>query len=416
MAGFSVLDMMNNKSRAAAGATTIGKEYKEIYLSPYEVEEAPKNTRQECKDIDKLADSFLLVGQEQPTVLARVNGEYRIIDGHRRNRANIYNLERGYKEYAKVRYFYRDMSEIMYELSLLAGNGYTQELTDYEKTELAARLKAALEAARDAGEITIEGRVRDLVGEIIGEKPTNMARIEKINNNATAEIKEQFKEGNIGITATYEAAKLSPEEQRAIANQVAAGESIRAKEIAEKVIFKKSGSDYETPHPESIISLCYSCKKYKECNVKTGTCQKCDQYIDKAEAEKTDEQRYNDEQDEIDRQTKIKLQERADIKKMEHLPSADAIHKQHEVRIAASCYEDIASGRKNFELRKNDSGYKVGDSLKMLEFKEGKQTGRTIEADIIYLLEEHTGLTEGYCILSIKVTKCTGKVSVSDTE
>lgn len=48
---------------------------------------------------------------------------------------------------------------------------------------------------------------------------------------------------------------------------------------------------------------------------KTGTCQKCDQYINKAEAEKTDEQRYNEEQDAIDRQTKKKLQERADAEK-----------------------------------------------------------------------------------------------------
>ncbi len=234
MAAFSILSMMNDKARAAAGATG-GTEYKEIYLSPYEVKEAPKNTRQECKDIDKLADSFLLVGQEQPTVLARVNGEYRIIDGHRRNLANIYNLERGYKEFAKVRYFYRDMSEIMYELALLAGNGYTQELTDYEKTELAARLKKSLEAARDAGEIKIEGRVRDLVGEILGEKPTNMARMEKINNNATQEVKKQFKEGNIGISAAYEAAKLPPEEQQAIAARAAAGENVKTKEIAQKV-------------------------------------------------------------------------------------------------------------------------------------------------------------------------------------
>ena len=49
--------------------------------------------------------------------------------------------------------------------------------------------------------------------------------------------------------------------------------------------------------------------------------QKCDQYINKAEAEKTDEQRYSEEQDAIDRQTKKKLQERADTEKMEHLPS-----------------------------------------------------------------------------------------------
>lgn len=244
MAAFSVLGMINKEAQAAAGVTT-GTEYKEIYLSPYEVKEAPKNTRQECKDIDKLADSFLLVGQEQPTVLARVNGEYRIIDGHRRNLANIYNLERGYQEYAKVRYFYRDMSEIMYELALLAGNGYTQELTDYEKTELAARLKAALEAARDAGEIVIEGRIRDLVGEILGEKPTNMARIEKINNNATPEVKEQFKEGNIGISAAYEAAKLPPEEQQAIAARAAAGENVKTKEIAQKVAEKVAAKAQE---------------------------------------------------------------------------------------------------------------------------------------------------------------------------
>lgn len=244
MAAFSIMGLINKDAQAAAGVTA-GTEYKEIYLSPYEVKVAPKNTRQECKDIDKLADSFLLVGQEQPTVLARVNGEYRIIDGHRRNLANIYNLERGYEEYAKVRYFYRDMSEIMYELALLAGNGYTQELTDYEKTELAARLKAALEAARDAGEIVIEGRVRDLVGEILGEKPTNMARIEKINNNATPEVKEQFKEGNIGISAAYEAAKLPPEEQQAIAARAAAGENVKTKEIAQRVAEKIAANAQE---------------------------------------------------------------------------------------------------------------------------------------------------------------------------
>ena len=192
---------------------------------------------------------------------------------------------------------------------------------------------------------------------------------------------------------------------------------MRAKEIAEKVAEKKAGDDYETPHPESITSLCYSCQKYKDCNVKTGTCQKCDQYINKAEAEKTDEQRYSEEQDAIDRQTKKKLQERADTEKMEHLPSEGNIeHKQHELKIVASDYKDVISGKKSFELRKNDRRYKQGDSLKMLEFKDGKHTGRTIDADIIYMLEDYTGLTEGYCILGIRVTDYTGKVSETDTE
>lgn len=314
MAKFGINDILNAKTKAAGQqAQTDG--YKEIYLSPYEVKAAQENTHQKLENIEELADSFLHVGQEQPTVLARVNGEYRIIDGHRRNAANILNLERGHKEYEKVLYRFMDMSEAMYELRLLAGNGYTQELTAYEKTRLVERTKAALIRAKEEDGLEIQGKMRDLVAAMINESSTNVARMDAINNNATPEIKEQLKEGNLGITAAYEAAKLDEDEQKEIAEKAAAGENVRAKEIAEKVAEKKAGDDYETPHPESITSLCYSCQKYKGCNVKTGTCQKCDQYINKAEAEKTDEQRYSEEQDAIDRQTKKKLQERADAEK-----------------------------------------------------------------------------------------------------
>ena len=51
----------------------------------------------------------------------------------------------------------------------------------------------------------------------------------------------------------------------------------------------------------------------------------------------------------------------------------------------------------------------------MLEFKNGKHTGRTIDADVIYLLEEYAGLEEGYCILGIDVKIGDGKVSETDT-
>ena len=290
MAKFGINDILNAKTKAA-GQQAQTEGYKEIYLSPYEVKAAQENTHQKLENIEELADSFLHVGQEQPTVLARVNGEYRIIDGHRRNAANILNLERGHKEYEKVLYRFMDMSEAMYELRLLAGNGYTQELTAYEKTRLVERTKAALIRAKEEDGLEIQGKMRDLVAAMINESSTNVARMDAINNNATPEIKEQLKEGNLGITAAYEAAKLDEDEQKEIAEKAAAGENVRAKEIAEKVAEKKAGDDYETPHPESITSLCYSCQKYKDCNVKTGTCQKCDQYINKAEAEKTDEQR-----------------------------------------------------------------------------------------------------------------------------
>lgn len=268
MAKFGINDILNAKTKAA-GQQAQTEGYKEIYLSPYEVKAAQENTHQKLENIEELADSFLHVGQEQPTVLARVNGEYRIIDGHRRNAANILNLERGHKEYEKVLYRFMDMSEAMYELRLLAGNGYTQELTAYEKTRLVERTKAALIRAKEEDGLEIQGKMRDLVAAMINESSTNVARMDAINNNATPEIKEQLKGGKLGITAAYEAAKLGEDEQREIAEKAAAGENVRAKEIAEKVAEKKAGDDYETPHPESITSLCYSCQKYKDCNVKT---------------------------------------------------------------------------------------------------------------------------------------------------
>lgn len=113
MAKFGINDILNAKTKAA-GQQAQTEGYKEIYLSPYEVKAAQENTHQKLENIEELADSFLHVGQEQPTVLARVNGEYRIIDGHRRNAANILNLERGHKEYEKVLYRFMDMSEAMY--------------------------------------------------------------------------------------------------------------------------------------------------------------------------------------------------------------------------------------------------------------------------------------------------------------
>lgn len=442
MAKFGINDILNAKSKAGAAGTT---EYKEIYLSPYEVKPAEENTHTTLENIEELADCFLTVGQEQPTVLARVNGEYRIVDGHRRNAANIYNLERGYKQYEKVLYRYRDMTEAMYELSLLVGNGLTQGLTPYERMRTAERLKAALVHAKKEGSIEIKGKMRDMVANMLDESSTNIARMESINKNATDEIKEQLKAGNIGITVAYEATKLPEDEQREIAQRAADGQEIRAKEITEKVAERKAaekekkeddyplsyhgeiigmnppeepkrpGDDYETPHPESITSLCYSCKNYSTCNVKTGTCQKCDQYINKAEAEKTEEQRYSEEQDKIDRQTRERMRQQEDEKKMDNLPSdrEENGQKTHSIRLAAMHFEDVASGKKTFELRKNDRGYKEGDILELMEFTDGRNTGRSIKALVTYMLEEYTGLEDGYCIMGIKVIP---EVSETDTE
>lgn len=398
MAKFGINDILNMKSKAAGEART--ENYTEIFLNPYDVKPSESNFYSQ-ENIEELADSILTVGQQQPTVLAKINGEYRIISGHRRNLANINLIERGYNEYKSVRYLYRDMTEATFELSLLVGNAFNRELTAYEKTEQVARLKNALIRAQKEDGLEIKGRMREMIADLLGKRATNVGRMEKIANDLTPQAKEQFKNGNLGITAAYETSKLSEEEQNKIAAKAAKGE-VRAKEIAQKVVENKLGDDYRTPHPESVTSLCYSCLNYSTCNVKTGTCKKCDEYINKAKAEKTDEERYNEEQAALDRQTKRKLQE---MQKENELDKAlqSKTEKIHEVKISSIYFDDVAAGIKNFELRKNDRGYKVGDILKLNEVKSGKETGRFIKAKIEYMFEEHTGLQEGYCILGIKV-------------
>ncbi|WP_448774535.1 DUF3850 domain-containing protein [Blautia sp.] len=120
-----------------------------------------------------------------------------------------------------------------------------------------------------------------------------------------------------------------------------------------------------------------------------------------APAQRTEEQKYNDRQARLDRESKKKLQEQEDKKKMQHLPS-DEPRKTKQIRMASSYYDDILAGNMTFWFCKDDH-YHVGDSLDLMEFKEGRHTGRTIQTEITYILNDYTGLEDGYCVLAIKV-------------
>lgn len=121
-----------------------------------------------------------------------------------------------------------------------------------------------------------------------------------------------------------------------------------------------------------------------------------------APAQRTEEQKYNDRQARLDRESKKKLQEQEDKEKMQHLPS-DEPKKTKQLRMASSYYDDILTGNMSFWFCKDDH-FHVGDSLDLMEFKEGRHTGRTIQTEITYILNDYTGLEDGYCVLSIKVT------------
>lgn len=192
MVKFGINDIIDIRSRASG--TGMVNEYKEIWLNPYDVKLSENNFYSQ-ENIEELADSFLTVGQQQPTVLGRINGEFRIVSGHRRNLANIRNLERGHEEYKSVRYLYKDMTPAVFELSLLIGNAYNRELTAWEKTEQASRLKEALLKAKEDG-LEIKGKMRDVIAELMNESSSSIARMDSIHKNAIQRLRKSSGRGS----------------------------------------------------------------------------------------------------------------------------------------------------------------------------------------------------------------------------
>lgn len=75
----------------------------------------------------------------------------------------------------------------------------------------------------------------------------------------------------------------------------------------------------------------------------------------------------------------------------------------HELKILPGYYNKIAAGIKNFELRKNDRGFAVGDILILKEWDGEKYTGRPDQIrEIEYIFKGGKyGLQDGWCIMAL---------------
>lgn len=80
--------------------------------------------------------------------------------------------------------------------------------------------------------------------------------------------------------------------------------------------------------------------------------------------------------------------------------------KQHELKVWPEYYYRIEVEQKEFELRRNDRDFQIGDILYLREWEPGKKqyTGKECFREIKYILNGHGGfgLQADYCIMSIK--------------
>ena len=441
-AGFSVKDALNKNSKAGIDESPRAR-FRTKDISIFKMYRNDMNFYS-VADIEELAGDILLSGLKQNLELVYApceKGEYRIVAGERRWEALKYLVSKGYKDFelatSKLTTPQDDDEE---QVEIIIANSYRSK-TISDMIEEETRLKASLERMKAAGKKIKgydlqSGRLRDVISSMLHVSKTKIAQIEAINNNLIPEWKEELKKERLTFSAAYELSGMTEDEQRETLGKFSETGELTHKEVKDMKEAKaagqqvsesdteengmnppeaRAGDDYETPHPEGITSLCYSCTEYETCNVKTGTCTSCDQYKNRTEAYKTDEQRYSEEQDAIDRETKKKLREMEQEKKMQNLPSdtQETGQKVHQIRLAKSYFDDVANGIKTFELRKNDRGYKKGDILEMMEFADGKNTGRTVKVLVTYILEDYTGIEDGYCIMATKLMKDGVKIAPS---
>ena len=438
---WNVMEQLNkNAQKAAVGDETPKARFRTKDINIKKLYSNDKNFYS-VTDIEPLAQKILLVGLIENLEVVHDpcdRGEYRITAGERRWRALKLLVEQGYTDFEMVTCQIQTPASADEEmLRLIIANDYRNK-TVADILEEEKQLKDILQRMKQEGR-TIKGykldsgRLRDVIAKMLQMPATKIAQIESINKHLIPEFAEELKEGRLTFSAAYMISGMNEEtqaemlerhqengltykevkeikqeqEEKAAAEQIEGQMNIdqfaETEEIEEPEDDAEDAGDegeWEDAHPESITSLCYSCKRYSDCNVKTGTCQSCDQYINKAEAEKTEEERYSEEQDAIDRETAKKLREKADEEKMQQLPSQQE-KKVHDVKLGTTFFDDVKTGRKTFELRKNDRGYKEGDTIVLHEYKDGTTTGRTITKKIVYMLGDFTGLEDGYCILGL---------------
>lgn len=410
------------------------------------------------EDVQDLKQSIELLGVLQPLLVTdeEEDGKRRIIAGHRRRLAVMQLVDEGKERFRRVPILIKPKKNaILDRLALIMANRF-REKTDWERmTEALETEKLVLQLKES---MNIPGRTRDLLAEIIETSPAQVGRYKAIYNNIIPELMAEFKANRIVVSVIYEASGLPEDYQKQAAEvfrenevltlsdikqlkksweasqqipgqmdisqmeekQEAAGtaESATGNETdqqQEEADTEGAGeategtedatgqqSEYVDPQPEQITSLCYSCTHYEDCHDKAATVTSCNAYENRREAQKTDEERYNEEQAAIDRETQKKLREMQQEEKMQHLPSDE--RKEKTIRVSPDKMKAVAIDHtRPYMILKND-GYREGDTVKLIEFAEGRATGNTADMKIICMDDDTTSsaLEEGYCVIALQ--------------
>lgn len=460
---FNLTELLNQRSKeageqqkteqqqAAAGAEVVTSE--EGVSSTADIYDLipSKGNFYSVEDVQDLKQSIELLGVLQPLLVTdeEEDGKRRIIAGHRRRLAVMQLVDEGKERFRRVPILIKPKKNaIIDRLALIMANRF-REKTDWERMTEALETEKLVLELKDS--MNIPGRTRDLLAEIIETSPAQLGRYKAIYNNIIPELMAEFKANRIVVSVIYEVSGLPEDYQKQAAEVFRENEVLtladvkqlkknyeasqqipgqmdinQLQEQPEEPQTQENTTDGETdeeqeetategageateqqpeyvdPQPESMTSLCYSCTHYEECHDKTATVTNCNAYENRREAQKTDEERYNEEQAAIDQETQKKLREMQQEEKMQHLPSDE--RKEKTIRVSPDKMKAVAIDHtRPYMILKNDD-YREGDTVKLIEFAEGRATGNTADMKIICMDDDTTSsaLEDGYCVIALK--------------
>lgn len=70
-------------------------------------------------------------------------------------------------------------------------------------------------------------------------------------------------------------------------------------------------------------------------------------------------------------------------------------------KIQSAFFQAVQSGKKTFELRKDEDGIQEGDFIILHEWINEEYTGRSVVVRAGFVLRGYEGLKDGYCVISI---------------
>lgn len=456
---FNLTELLNQRSKETAEAAPQGEKTAEIATPEEGVSSTAdiydlipsKGNFYSVEDVQDLKQSIELLGVLQPLLVTEEeeNGKRRIIAGHRRRLAVMQLVDEGKDRFRRVPILIKPKKNaILDRLALIMANRF-REKTDWERMTEALETEKLVLELKDS--MNIPGRTRDLLAEIIETSPAQIGRYKAIYNNLIPELMAEFKANRIVVSVIYEASGLPEDYQKQAAEIFRENEVLTLADVKqlkknyeasqqipgqmdinqlqeqpeepqtqesttngetdvqqEETAAEGAGEaaeqqpEYVDPQPESMTSLCYNCTHYEECHDKTATVTNCNAYENRREAQKTDEERYNEEQAAIDRETQKKLREMKQEEKMQHLPSDE--RKEKTIRVSPDKMKAVAIDHtRPYMILKNDD-YREGDTVKLIEFAEGRATGNTVDMKIICMDDDTTSsaLEDGYCVIALK--------------